>query len=158
MRHAKSDWSDPDATDHERTLNARGCQSADVMGDWMRSHDLRPDHVLCSDAARTRETLDRLRLGEVSTTFTRSLYLADPEVMLRHVRKQSGDCVMLVAHNPGSAEMAEMLVTSAHAHPDFHRFPTGATAVLDFDIDSWRDLSWGRGSCAMFQIPRAVMQ
>ncbi|MEQ6201813.1 histidine phosphatase family protein [Sulfitobacter sp. HNIBRBA2951] len=158
IRHAKSDWSDLDATDHERTLNERGRQSATVMGEWMRTHDLLPDHVLCSDAARTQETLARLRFGDVPTTYTHSLYLAEPDVMLRLLRKRTEDCVMLIGHNPGSAMLAEMLVAKAPPHPDFDRFPTGATAVLDFEIDSWRDLTTGRGACPLFEVPRALMQ
>lgn len=158
MRHAKSDWSDLDATDHERTLNERGRQSAAVLGGWMRRHDLLPDHVLCSDAARTQETLARLRLGNVPTTLIRSLYLAEPDVMLRILRKRTEDCVMLIGHNPGSAMLAEMLVAKAPAHSDFDSFPTAATAVLDFEIDSWRDLASGRGQCALFEVPRALMQ
>lgn len=158
MRHAKSDWSDLSASDHERSLNARGQRSAAVMGAWMRDNALRPDHVMCSDAARTTETFERLGFADLPVTFTRTLYLAEPEVMRHQLRNLSEACVMMIAHNPGCAMLAEMLAAKAPTHPDFDRFPTGAVAVLEFDTDTWGALSWGSGHCTQFEVPRALMQ
>jgi len=158
MRHAKSDWSDLTASDHERSLNARGQRSAAAMGAWMRDNALQPDHVLCSDATRTKETFERLNLGNVSVAFTRNLYLAEPEAMRHQLQSLSGDCGMMLAHNPGCAMLAEMLVAKAPIHPDFYRFPTGAVAVLEFDTGTWRELPWGSGTCTHFEVPRTLMQ
>ena len=158
MRHAKSDWSDLSASDHERSLNTRGQRSATVMGTWIRDTTLRPDHVLCSDATRTIETFERLGLGTTPVTFTRNLYLAEPEVMRHQLRNLEDACVMIIAHNPGCAMLAEMLATTVPSHPDFHRFPTGAVAVLEFDTDTWRALPWASGTCTHFEVPRALMQ
>lgn len=71
MRHAKSGWSGAATSDHARPLNPRGQRSAVAMGDWLRSQSLQHDHILCSNAGRTRETLDLLGLGEVPTTTKR---------------------------------------------------------------------------------------
>ena len=158
MRHAKSDWSDLTASDHERSLNTRGQRSAAAMGAWIRDNTLRPDHVLCSDAARTKETFERLDLGNVPATFTRNLYLAEPEVMRHQLRNLGDGCVMIIAHNPGCAMLAEMLAAKAPNHPDFHRFPTGAAIVLEFETSTWRELPWGSGTCTHFEVPRALMQ
>lgn len=159
MRHAKSDWSVRDATDHDRTLNARGRQSATAMGEWLRQQKLQPEHVLCSDAARTRETLQRLDLADTpSCTLLSSLYLAEPDVMATTLQSRSEDCILMVAHNPGSAMLAEMLLADAPDHPDFFRYPTCATLVADFDITNWSDLRHGTGEALHFVVPRDIIK
>ena len=156
MRHAKSDWSGGALSDFERELNPRGERSAAAMGDWMRAHDLRPDHILCSEATRTQETLARLRLGDdIPVTRTRSLYLASADVMATALKARTEACVMIIAHNPGCAILAEQLANRAPDHPDFDAYPTCATLVLDFDIRSWKDLPQRQGQVIHFVVPRA---
>ncbi|MCX7566848.1 histidine phosphatase family protein [Sulfitobacter sp. F26169L] len=157
MRHAKSDWSDLNASDHARTLNQRGQRSADAMGNWLREHDFLPDQVLCSDAARTRETLSRLSLGEIPTAFMRELYLAEPDVMAATLHAHSADCVLMIGHNPGIAMLADQLLANAPAHPQFYSYPTCATLVADFDISRWDALRHGCGQVVEFSVPRDLM-
>ena len=64
---------------------------------------------------------------------------------------------MIIGHNPGIAEFAERLVAHAPASPDFARYPTGATLVADFLIDSWADLAWGTGVVDDFIVPREMV-
>ena len=157
MRHAKSGWSDLTATDHERTLNDRGRRSAAAMGDWLRNNELTPDHVLCSDSARTCETLTLLKLNEPTVSHLPSLYLAEPDVMAAALQAQDQDCILMVAHNPGS-EMLAQLLTEAKGYPDFENFPTCATLVVDFDIADWRDLKYGTGRAVHFVVPRDLIE
>lgn len=156
MRHSKSAWSERNTTDHERTLNPRGQESASAMGIWLKQNKLKPDHILCSDAARTRETLQRLNLGDVPNTFLSSLYLAEPDVMAAALQSRSETCLLMVAHNPGSSMLAEMLVARAPEHSVFFKFPTCATLVVDFDITNWRDLRLNTGNVIHFITPRDI--
>jgi phosphohistidine phosphatase len=55
VRHAKSDW-EAGAPDHERPLNGRGRREAPELGRRLSRAGLRPDLVVCSDAARAQET------------------------------------------------------------------------------------------------------
>ncbi|KEJ88662.1 SixA phosphatase family protein [Sulfitobacter donghicola] len=158
MRHAKSDWTDLDQTDHGRALNERGRVSAAALGDWLRKNGFQPDHILCSDAKRTRETLDGLKLGDAPTSFLKSLYLAEPDVMAGTLHQRSEDCILMVAHNPGTAMLAEMLLATASDHSGFYKYPTGATLVVDFDIMDWRDLRKGTGKLVQFTVPRDLMK
>ena len=57
LRHAKSSWDYADLADVDRPLSERGRTAARAMGSYLRAHPIRPDLVLCSPAARTRETL-----------------------------------------------------------------------------------------------------
>lgn len=158
MRHAKSGWDDLALTDHARTLSERGQHSADAVGHWLQRKSLIPDHILCSDAARTQETLSGLNLGEIGKTITRTLYLADPDVMVRMLHTRDEDCILMVAHNPGTATLAQMLLAQAPAHPEFDGYPTCATLVADFNIPSWRDIRNESGQLVAFIVPRDLIE
>src|SRR3977135_4554804 len=58
LRHAKSAWSDPGASGHERPLNRRGQDAAARIGTYLDRHRLVPEYVLCPTAIRARETWD----------------------------------------------------------------------------------------------------
>lgn len=156
-RHAKSAWDDPLLDDHDRFLTKRGHRSASLIGDWLVDHACLPDHVLCSTAIRARETMDGI-LGQFSAkpgvTLAPELYLASPETMLRHIKRQPAGTLLVIAHNPGMAELATMLAKSPAAHHDFHRYPTAATTVLEFGIDGWKDVGFGEGEVTQFTVPR----
>ncbi|WP_299412839.1 histidine phosphatase family protein [uncultured Sulfitobacter sp.] len=158
MRHAKSDWSTAAQTDHARPLNPRGQRSAVALGDWLRKNKYLPDEILCSDAMRTRETLIGLTLGEVPTRFTRDLYLAEPEAMAAALRHCTQDCILMVAHNPGSAMLAEMLLGQPPTHSEFATYPTCATLVADFGIHSWDKLAFHSGTPVDFIVPRDLIK
>jgi len=156
-RHAKSSWDDATMDDHDRPLNARGQRAALELGEWLHSRGYEPDEVLCSTAARTRETWQRMVLAPLEVTprisYLDSLYHASPDVMLKVLQKATGDCVMMVGHNPGIGELAALLPARAPVDPDFRRFPTAATLVIDFEIASWADAKAGGGSVLDFFVP-----
>lgn len=154
MRHAKSDWSH-DLDDFDRPLNKRGRQSGYALRDWLGLNDYRPDQVLCSVAERTKETL--FRLGQkAETTYLKELYLADAATLLAVLKKATGDCVLMIAHNPGIAWFASQMVANHPDHARFEDYPTGATLVVDFDITDWEDIQLGSGTCVDFVIPREL--
>ncbi|WP_417209417.1 SixA phosphatase family protein [Antarctobacter sp.] len=152
IRHAKSDWSF-DKPDQDRPLNKRGRRAAPAIGNWLRDHGYLPDEVLCSTAARTRETLALLNTP-APTRFERALYLAAPDTLLDVLQSAQGTSVMMLAHNPGIAGLAEALVQTAPDHPRFAAYPTCATLVAGFDIDDWKDLRPGTGHARAFVVPR----
>lgn len=156
IRHAKSDWSTPGAADHDRPLNARGRRQAPLIGKWLASrHDL-PGVVLCSDAVRTAETLN-LILPELpqrpNVVLVPQLYHAQPETMLALLRQQTEAVVMMIGHNPGITEFGNRLAHAQPQHPRFADFPTGATAVIDWGLDGWADVTEGSGALRDFVVP-----
>lgn len=155
MRHAKSDWSSGAASDHDRPLNARGIASAVALGKWLRAQDILPDQVLCSSAERTGETYLKLGLpADTPTTFTRDLYLATHNEMLTAIRQATGDVVLMLGHNPGISITAAQLISTPPEHPKFDQFPTGATLVVDFEIDDWHEVDWEKAIARHFVVPR----
>jgi phosphohistidine phosphatase len=140
-RHAKSAWDDPALDDHDRPLNARGLRQARELGDWIASRGYDPEEVLCSSAKRTRETWAGVESAVLHTRpevhILPRLYGADPVKLLAVLQSAHMPTVMLIAHNPGIAEFASMLLDTRPRDPEFTRYPTSATAVIDFFEDSW---------------------
>jgi phosphohistidine phosphatase len=156
-RHAKSAWDDPSLPDHDRPLNRRGRRSALELGEWLGSRGYEPDEVLCSTAARTRETWARVSAAPLEVMphvdYVGALYNAAPDVMLKILSRAKGETVMIIGHNPGLAEFARRLPARVPAHADFERYPTAATLVVDFQIDDWRDVKAGTWSVLDFFVP-----
>lgn len=156
-RHAKSSWDDPATADHDRPLNKRGRVAALELGEWLDSRGYEPDEVLCSTARRTRETWAHVQAAPLQTLphvrYMPELYMAEPEQMLAALRSATGDSVMMIGHNPGIAEFARMLPMTPPTHPDFRRYPTAATLIVDFLIDDWNEISPGTGATRDFFVP-----
>ncbi|MBM2577095.1 histidine phosphatase family protein [Jannaschia sp. Os4] len=146
LRHAKSAWDDPLAGDHARVLTARGRRAAAAMGQWIAPFGPL-DRIFVSDAARTVETWERTGLPG-APDLRPDLYHASADTILAAL--PPGGTALLVGHNGGIGDAAARLAAEAPDHPDFHRFPTCACAVLDFDGPP----AWGAGRVAAFAVPR----
>jgi phosphohistidine phosphatase len=153
IRHAKSSW-DGDEEDHARPLSKRGRRSADAIGRWLAGR--MPEHVVCSDAVRTRETWARIAdAGDgPGAKFLPELYHASCDVILQVLRRAEVGHLGLVGHNPGIALFATRIVTNRPEHPRFSDYPTGATTLMTFEADAWSEVAWGSGRVEDFIVPR----
>lgn len=156
MRHAKSDWADPSLSDHDRPLNARGRDAAPRMADWLAGLELVPDRILSSSSLRTQETVALMtpRWNESpQISFREDLYLHRPDTML-DVAMTHGDpseCLMLVAHNPGTAYLVSELADESMD------MPTAAIAIFQVEIEQWCELRWASPTTLMhFMRPKAL--
>ena len=90
-----------------------------------------------------------------------AIYIATPAALLTLLRKlptgASGPkTVMIVGHNPGLEELAELLVGGGNDDAQeqmAEKFPTGALAVFTFDAPNWSDIGLGQGKLAHFVTP-----
>ena len=159
-RHAKSSWDNPAMPDHDRPLNERGRAAAAELGVWLASRGYVPGEVLCSDSLRTRKTWAGLAAalpGVPVLHLKPALYHAGPDVMLAVLRHAAEDCVLMIGHNPGIAEFAGRLVARPPVSAEFGRYPTGATLVCDFGVESWAEVGFGQGVMVDFIVPREVV-
>jgi phosphohistidine phosphatase len=166
LRHAKSSWDDNSLEDHERHLNARGIENAERMGQHMRKKGYGPALVLCSSAARTRETLEHLEPHLSSghaTRYERALYLATPQQLFQLLRTvdDAVPSVLIIAHSPGTEGCALMLARDDgdRAEASFRaeieeKFPTTALAVLSLPARRWSEVEPGTGILTDFVRPR----
>lgn len=167
LRHAKAAQAEPGQDDHARALTVRGIADAEAMARYLRKNDARLDRVLISTSARTIQTAD-LVLRELTGIAPRAdyrdgLYLASAGKIVAMLKTLPGKFsdVMVVGHNPGLEEAAAFLAREPVRRKERERrgeldekFPTAALAVLDFDIERWRDLRPGTGKLADFVRPK----
>jgi phosphohistidine phosphatase len=164
LRHAKSDWSAAGQHDSERALSARGRGAAALMGRYMAEQGLVPDKAVVSTARRTRETWELLAPAfrrQPAFVYERQLYEGSPESMLEIARSADPTVhtLLMVGHNPGMEEFAEMMVGAGNAAARDRmdeKFPTGALAVIDFPTDDWREVGPGKGRLDRFVPPRSL--
>lgn len=160
LRHVKSSWDDATLSDHERPLAPRGEKAAARMAEWIEAHDVRPDLVLCSSALRARETLAKVEgaLGSPRIVVADSLYAASAEELAQRLGRVPADVreVMIVAHNPGLADLCQLL---AEPSPDKERIaeklPTGALVTLE-TAAGWADLAPECATIAALVLPREL--
>lgn len=164
LRHAKSNWSELGKRDHERVLAARGREAAPRIGAYMASHALQPDLVVCSTAARTRETYDLVGTAFASAppvVYDERLYEAGPDRILAVVRDadDGAHALLVVGHNPGLKDFAEMMIATGDERMRrklAEKLPTGGLIVIDFPVDGWRALNAHSGRLDRFVVPRGL--
>ena len=160
LRHAKSDRP-PGVADLDRPLNPRGRRTAPLMARYLVGENLRPDHVAVSPARRTRETWEPVHaaLGGPDAVLVPEIYEAPESALLSVIRAvpATARCLLMVGHNPGFQDVALDLVGSG---PRAARsrlatgFPTGALAVIDFEVAAWSEVGPGLGRLERFVAPR----
>jgi len=161
LRHAKSTWDEPVASDHDRSLAPRGRRAARLVADHLRDAAISPALVLCSSARRTQETLELIRpaLGPSAVVLIeQGLYGASAGELLGRVHEVevSVPSVMVIAHNPGLEDLATALAGAGAGAASARmavKFPTAALAVLTVPT-AWRDLAPGAATLADFVVPR----
>src|SRR4029077_3194256 len=83
LRHGKSAYP-PGVDDHQRPLAPRGRREAALAGGWITENLPAIDHIICSTAERTRQTLTAT--GIVTPTalldFSDAIYEAYPDELL----------------------------------------------------------------------------
>jgi phosphohistidine phosphatase len=170
LRHAKSSWDEPGLSDHERPLAKRGQKAAPKVGAALAGMGVQPDLVLCSSAARTRETLSlvlqKFPAPPPQVVYEESIYMATPAALLMRIRSVEAEhCdrtphqVMVVGHNPGLEELA-MLLIGRGPDDDMRRiadkFPTCAAAIIAFETNNWTEIDAGAGRLEHFIMPRQL--
>ena len=166
LRHAKACRDKPGLSDIDRTLTDRGRADAIRMGHFLKEEALAPEAVLCSPAARTRQTVE-LILPILETPppvhIVRELYLAKASKIAETVRHAPTDAatLMVVGHNPGLEYCARALArlpSGGKARKLYdvmtEKFSTAALAVIGFDIAEWSAVEPGMGTLELFLRPK----
>jgi len=158
IRHAKSSWDASNIDDFERPLNDRGKRDAPRMGKRLKEKDIQPTLLLSSPAKRALSTAKAiakvLKYPKDDIKTDRRLYHADEETMLTVVRelKEKQDVVMIFSHNPGLTEFVNSLMDG---ELDIDNVPTCGVVAFKLDLDTWKDVDWGKGKLLFFDYPKS---
>ncbi|PZD73959.1 2,3-bisphosphoglycerate-dependent phosphoglycerate mutase [Acaryochloris thomasi RCC1774] len=143
FRHGKSDWSAVYKKDCDRNLTKRGIETAKTMGRLLSNAT--PDLVITSSAVRAKRTVElALQAGQwgCPVQVTNQLYEASPTQVLTIIHQVAIEIntLLLAGHEPTCSALASQLIGGGQL-----RFPTGAIARIDFDVDIWQQVTCGQG-------------
>jgi phosphohistidine phosphatase len=105
---------------------------------------------VCSSSLRTRQTLAAIlpALGDaLEIRIEPALYGAGAAELLDRLRQVSNraSSAMLIGHNPGIQDLALALAAGGPERDGLReKFPTGALATIELDVERWRDIDDGR--------------
>ena len=141
MRHGKSSRKDPKLVDFDRPLNKRGKKDASLMGRFLLSADLVPQHILCSSARRAINTAQLVLdgcccnySGEIE--HSKELYRADPSTLIQFIRHVDNhfNRLLLVSHNPAIESLLHSLCR------EIVTMPTASIAHIALPLRKWQNL------------------
>jgi phosphohistidine phosphatase len=163
LRHAKSASGEHGMGDIDRPLAPRGKRAAELIGEAMAAHGWMPDLILCSPARRTRETLAGVLptlTGEARIAIIDALY-EPPGDYTSAIAANGGDAerLLLVGHNPAMQATALALIGSGDrdlASEISKKYPTGALAVIDFEMGNWAKIAAKSGRLTAYVTPRSL--
>ena len=128
-RHAKSSWDNLHLTDHDRPLNRRGREDAELVAKYLATYEYTYKTILCSTSKRTSETLEIFlnyihKVDQIN--YLSNLYHASAETIRKEITTLDTDgTYMLLGHNPGIEDFLRNL------HKDTSlKVPTCSIALL----------------------------
>jgi len=156
MRHAKSDWGAKAESDLERPLADRGRKAAARVGRFLAAVDRVPSLVLCSPAARARETAE-IAAGAggwgSALEIVDALYGGDCEGVVETLNQVAEEHprVMVVGHEPTWSALVSRLVGGGRV-----AMPTAAVACVTFSECGWAEVATSRGVLEWLVTPRLL--
>ena len=160
IRHAKAEPA-VGQDDYERALTERGRADARRIATALAARNLLPDVLIHSGALRAKQTAEIFAAQwprRVGLEDELGLYDATQAMLFARARAlpDRSESVGVVGHNPGLGEVA-MTLAGSGADPELRRmaakYPTGAVAVIDFDIDCWDAVERKAGLLNLFLTP-----
>ncbi len=142
IRHAKSDWLNPELKDIERHLNERGYASANLISQKFTE---KPDLIISSSAIRAISTAlifaRNLNYSANNIIIKQELYESSAKDYLSVINfiDNKYKSVLLFAHNPTISDLANVLTQSLPME-----MPTCAIAGISFDTNDWQKAKSGK--------------
>ena len=156
FRHGKSDWDAIYDMDHNRPLSNRGYKAAKIMGRYLNKIDQIPDKVISSSATRAKDTAGiAIRHGKWSSKLSIEsiIYGGSSETLLNiiHHLDKKIKSVCLVGHEPTCSSFISLCT--------FHsqRFTTASMAKINFRVDKWNEIEFGKGSLEWIKSPKEII-
>ncbi len=159
VRHAKSNWNEPDVSDFDRPLNKRGNRDAPFMGKLIMEKAGKPDLIYSSPAERAITTARFFALAmdydSKDISQQKVIYEHGANAILRMMGKtpDNNNLVMVVGHNPDITYLANYLCDGS-----LDSLPTCSVACIDFDFDKWDMIAEKPGKLRFFEYPKKYME
>jgi len=153
-RHAKSSWDNPELKDFDRPLNIRGKTDAPVMAIKFKQREKNIDLLVSSPAKRAFSTAKKFakEFGIKKKKIQKELEIYEASIpqLLRVINRldDTKDRIMIFGHNTTFSEIVGYLC----GHNVF--MATCAVVRIDFEIESWQEVSQGNGQFIYLDFPK----
>lgn len=150
MRHGKSSWDYP-VSDIDRPLQVRGIKDAQlVASEFMKFHE-KIDASFSSPANRALHTgmiaMRILKIPYSNFQISNEMYDFSGNSVMEFVKKLEDNLtsVLIFGHNHALTEIVNLWGDSY-----IENVPTAGLVQLNFEIDTWRDISGGKTEKKLF--------
>lgn len=150
LRHGKSSWK-YDVADDKRPLKKRGYRDGELISNAFLHSHIKPLTVWSSPATRALETAKifkkKLQVDEEQFRIKPALYTFDQKDLMNIIKncEQDHENLMVVGHNPAMTQLANSL-----GDRSFNNIPTTGLVVLEFQTDTWENISIGKTTIHLF--------
>lgn len=143
MRHGKAEKDADSGEDFDRNLAPRGLRETAAVALALKDYGLTPDFALVSSANRTCQTFEQAAavFGGIEAEVSDDLYNADARTLRRFIEahEDRGECLIVVAHNPGVQYLVAEYLYEAAAGPEItdrirSSYPTATATVFEVDV------------------------
>ena len=143
LRHAKTDQNSSTGKDFDRKLLKKGKDQSTEMGKYLKEQNFNPSKIICSTAARTRETITLIQKEHKFISkieYVDEIYLAEKDKLFSIVSNIFGsEDVFIIGHNNGLSDLASYLMD------DFIDLSTCDFVTIQFNIENCNEISQGLG-------------
>lgn len=154
VRHGKSSWK-YDVGDKERPLKKRGVNDANAVSREFEKTKFQPDLVLSSPANRALSTckifIKNLGYSNDILEIRNELYDFGGHSVINCIKAldDTHEQIMIFGHNHAFTS-----ITNSFGSEYIANLPTTGLVMINFDIDSWKDLK--QGKTELMIIPSAL--
>lgn len=152
IRHCEASFNSETNRDFDRPLTANGQTQATVLGQHINILSIDIDAFYVSPSLRTMQTLKGVRqelTNKPRIMDAEELYEATQNVLKAAVGRFDPlfNNVILLGHNPSVAQLF------AYLSAEIRDYSPGTCAWLQFEVDSWNELSGGSGILKDYYYP-----
>ena len=156
VRHAKAEKASVAFKDFDRELAYKGQVDAPRMAKILSEYGVKAERLISSPALRTKQTAilfaQQLRFDLADIVYEPEFYEASVRTLLRIINSfnDSFSSAMIFGHNPSFSHLPEYLTQEI-----IGKVPTCGVVLLQFNIDTWAEISGGIGSVVKFWYPES---
>ncbi|PKD17862.1 phosphohistidine phosphatase [Salegentibacter salinarum] len=150
VRHGKSSWEN-NLPDDKRPLKKRAYNDAEVVLKTFKEFQSGNLTLWSSPAVRANTTAnlfkDELQIPDDRFTVKKELYTFDENQLLSVINTcpNNVEKLMVFGHNPAMTGLVNRL-----GDKPIDNLPTTGLCVIDFDLDSWKDIKTGKTLLQLF--------
>ncbi|MDT0558892.1 histidine phosphatase family protein [Ichthyenterobacterium sp. W332] len=150
MRHGKSSW-EFDVSDKERPLKNRGIKDTIRVSEHFRTKKIVLNRIISSPANRALSTcklfVDTVKINPNDIIITEELYDFGGQNVTGYIKTlaDSYNNVIIFGHNH-----AFTTISNIFGNRFIDNLPTAGLVVIDFETDSWKDISKGTTRFTIF--------